>query len=432
LAAFNQYEEARRILVRAVAEIKGGEYPTARRYLERLLHLPSTSEQKADAHYWLSRISETESEKRDHLQTALGYDLTHHRARKALAILDGRLAEDEIINPDDFERTVPQEQQVRDGDRFECPTCGARMVFSPDGQTLVCEHCANEGIAGQDGFAEEQEFLLGISTAKGHQQAVAMQSFECKACGAVYLLGPQTISITCAHCDSTYSIIQSEVRELIPPEGIITMAVEETKAEALVREKIARESKKTPGVQFISFQGVYLPAWTFDLGGQIKWTGYIEYQENRPMPVRDSRTIHFDDFFVPASKPVPKFLRRLLREFSAEDVRAFRPEYVASWLAESYQIAMADAAVEARAAVFKEAQKKAITKSHLDNVQNLRFYSDDIMLTSYKLVLVPVWIGQLKVEDKKLPVLINGLSGKVYMDQIGGWMKKALNWLLDE
>ena len=98
--------------------------------------------------YWLSQISETEEEKRDHLQSALGYDLTHHRARKALAILDGRLSEDEIIDPDRFEPTTPTETQQRDADRFECPTCGARMVFSPDGQTLICEHCEMEGHLG--------------------------------------------------------------------------------------------------------------------------------------------------------------------------------------------------------------------------------------------------------------------------------------------
>ena len=66
---------------------------------------------------------------------------------------------------------------------------------------------------------------------------------------------------------------------------------------------------------------------------------------------------------------------------------------------------------------------------HLSKVQNLQFYSDDILLSSYKLVLVPVWIGEAEFEDKTLNLLVNGKSGKVYMDKPGGWVKKALNWL---
>ena len=429
MSAFDSFEEARRMLVRAVAEIKGGEYPTARRYLERVMNVPSTSDQKADAYFWLSQIAETVEEKRDHLESALGYDMTHHRARKELAILDGRLSENEIIDPDQFEPTTPTETQQRGANRFECPTCGARMVFSADGQTLVCEHCEMEGRSGEENGTIEQEFVVGISQAKGHQQARAMQAFECTSCGAVYLLGPQTLSITCAHCDSTYSIIQSEVRELIPPEGIVPMSVSEAEAEKRIKQTAQEWDKKLAGMRIISLKGVYLPAWTFDLEGQIKWTGYVEYQEGQTVPVRDGRPVHFDDLFVPAGKPEPKFFAEMLMDLKADDVAAFQPEYLANWLAESYQIPMSDAAVNARALAFKLAQRQAYERSHLSQVQNLQYYSGDILLASYKLVLVPVWIGEAVFEDMQLNLLVNGKSGQVYMDKPGNWMKKALNSL---
>ena len=417
------------MLVRAVAEIKGGEYPTARRYLERVMNVPSTSDQKADAFFWLSQIAETVEEKRDHLESALGYDMSHHRARKELAILDGRLSEDEIIDPDQFELTTPIETQQRDADRFECPTCGARMVFSADGQTLECEYCAMKGQSGEENGTVEQEFLVGISLAKGHQQARAMQAFECTSCGAVYLLGPQTLSITCAHCDSTYSIIQSEVRELIPPEGVVPMSVSEAEAEKRIKQTSQDWDKRLAGMRITSLKGVYLPAWTFDLEGQIKWTGYMEYQEGQTVPVRDSRPVHFDDLFVPAGKPEPKFFAEMLLDLKAEDVVTFQPKYLANWLAESYQIPMADAAVNARAIAYKQAQRQAFERSNLSQVQNLHYYSDDILLSSYKLVLVAVWIGEAVFEGKTLNVLVNGKSGQVYMDKPGSWMKKALKSL---
>lgn len=427
----SQFEEARRMLVRAIAELKDHQYISARRYLERMISIPSTADQKAEAYFWLSEIAETKEEKRDHLHSALGYDLTHHRARKSLAILEGRLKPEEIINPDAFVPTTAEGTHDREGNRFECPTCGARMVFTPDGQSLICEYCENREEESSGSALEEQEFLLGVSTAKGHQQARATQAFECSACGAVYLLSPEILSITCLHCDSTYSIVQAEVREVILPEGVIPMQLTEDRADSALREWFLTEYKKRPKVRLESLKGVYLPAWTFDLGGKIKWTGYIEYQENQPVPVRDFGVIHFDDVFVPASKPEPKYYQRLLSGFAAGDVVPFRPDYLANWLAESYQVSMADAAVAARAQTFKLAQQEQYQKAGLSRVQNLQFYSDDIMVESYKLVLVPVWIARLAVDGEEDEVLINGKSGQVYAKKPPGLMRRALDWLKD-
>ena len=113
------------------------------------------------------------------------------------------------------------------------------------------------------------------------------------------------------------------MRELIPPEGIVPMSVSESQAEELIKKTAKDWDKRLARIRVTSLKGVYLPAWTFDLGGQIKWTGYMEYQENKPVPVRDSRSIHFDDLFVPASKPEPKFFGEMLLELKAGDVTAF-------------------------------------------------------------------------------------------------------------
>jgi hypothetical protein len=420
------------MLVRAVAEIKGGEFTTARRYLERVTWISSTSEQKADAHFWMSEISETEEDKRDHLHSALGYDMTHHRARRSLAILDGRLKEDEIINPDAFEPTIPQGTVQRKGERFECPTCGARMVYAPDGSSLVCEHCDNRRSEQSAAQPAEQEFVVGIATARGHQQARAMQAFECGACGAVYLLGPRTLSLTCAHCDATYSVVQAEVRELVPPEGIVPMAVSREGAKKAIRAWYAEYKHEVAGSEILSLNGVYQPAWTFDVEGAIRWSGMVEYQEGRPVPVTDSHPIHYDDVFIPASLPANENLTRLMWEFRAGDLVPFKGEYLANWLAESYQRTMAEAAVDARAAVFQHAQQRRRKKSKLGTVLNLQFYSDDIIMTAFRLALVPVWIGTVQEEGEKREFLVNGKSGQVYAEKPKDWRGRLADWLRGE
>jgi predicted RNA-binding Zn-ribbon protein involved in translation (DUF1610 family) len=424
------YEEARRMLVRAIAEIKGGEHLTARRYLERLIHIPSTSEQKAEAFYRLSEIAESEEEELDYLQSALGYDMTHHRARRKMAILRGELKQSEIIDPDKFIDTTQEGIQDREGKRFECPTCGSRMVFSPDGETLICEYCAGQSAAKTKKELEEQAFLIGISTAKGHQKARATQSFECDACGAVFILAPETLSFTCPHCDSTYTIEQAEVRDLILPEGIIPMKIDRHRAEQLIREWFQKQYKDLPFLQIETLEGIYLPAWTFDLSGFIKWTGLQENQNQQTIRVQDSRSIHFDDVFIPASRHEPKHLSRLVKNFNADDVKPFHVGYLADWLAESYQVTMADAAVRARDIAFKLAQKQQ--RSRTGNLQNLRYYSDDILIESYKLVLIPVYLAHIRLETELIEVLVDGKTGEVYAKKPPGFFRKTLDWLLDD
>jgi predicted RNA-binding Zn-ribbon protein involved in translation (DUF1610 family) len=424
-----EYEEARRLLVRAVAEIKGGEKNIARRYLERVLNVPARSDQKADAYFWLSEISGSDSEKRSHLHSALGYDLTHHRARKSLAILDGRLKVGEIIDPDTFEPEKIDPSQPRQGKRFECPNCGSRMVFSPDGGSLYCEYCnAQSGIA-QAAQLNEYEFVIGISTAQGHQHVQATQAFECQACGAVYLLSPAVISLVCPHCGSTYAVIQPAERELIPPEGIIPFQLEESVLEEVIGYWGKQQGFEPSSIQIADFSGIYLPCWTFDVGGEVKWTGYLEVQENHTIPVQESAVIHYDDIFIPASKPQPKFLMDLIEGFCAADIVSYAPEYIANFLAESYQISMSDAALEARSLAFGKAKKAQLDKHGLRKVQSLNFTSDDIFLESFKLVLVPIWVGHVTIEGRLFEALINGKTGRVFMEKPPRGLRKLSKWL---
>lgn len=425
-----EYEETRRLLVRALACIKGDEPDNARRHIEHALRLPTTSQQKADAHFMLSLVSTSPEEKREHLSNALGYDPGHYRARKALAILDGKLKEAEIINPDTFQPEAPAGPLERNGERFECPNCGGRMIYSPDGVTLVCEYC-DQDKSSQGGPITEHDAIIGLAKAQGHQKATATQSFECKACGAVFLLAPEAITLTCPHCDSAYSIIQSEIRELIPPEGIIPFEQNERKACEAVKAWV-EEKTKDKGNPKVQLSGVYLPAWTFDFEGEIRWTGYIQEDESTSIPVRDARFVHLDDVFVPASNQTPKHLDKLLLDFHASDVRPYSPDYTANWLAETYQVALSDAAVEAHALAFKLAKEIARRKDNLGKVSNLNFTSDGIIMQTYKFVLVPVWFGQYTLEDNAFNFVLNGKTGQVFADKPPGIFKKFVNWLMDE
>jgi hypothetical protein len=426
-----EYEEARRMLVRAVAATKAEEFKEARRYLEWMLTIPSTSDQKSDAYYWLSVISHDPDEKRSHLQSALGYNGAHHRARKQLAILDGKIKQDELIDPDRYRQPVPEDPQAVEGERFGCPNCGGKMAFSPDGARLVCEYCEQGNPGQQQDRLQETDFVVGISTAGGRNKAVATLSFECRSCGAVFLLAPETLSLTCPHCDSAYSISKSETRALIPPEGIIPFKFAAVEAAKLARSWFRKTYSSKKSAHISSFTGIYLPAWTFDVAGYVGWRGQV-YEDDSILNVSGKEVILYDDIFVEASAPLPPYFQQLLKQFTAGDVRPFGPEFTASWLAETYTISMSDAALEARSLAFKDAKKTLARKDELRRISNIQFTSDEIVMASFKLVLVPVWVGHFSVNSETHDLTINGHTGTVYGLEPPGKLEKLVTWLLGD
>ncbi|MEN8240913.1 MAG: hypothetical protein ABFS17_03240 [Chloroflexota bacterium] len=426
-----EYEEARRMLVRGVAHAKAGETESAHRYLDRVLGIPATSDQKADAYYWLSQLCDKEEEQRDHLLSTLGYNGAHHRARKALAILDGKINPAEMINPDGYQQAVPDDPLAVDGERFVCPRCGGRMTFSPDGESLVCEYCAQENTNEEKPQLQETDFIVGMSTAVSRNKASATLSFECKACGAIFLLPPETISLTCPHCDSAYTIEESETRELVPPEGIIPFKFKAPEAEKLGRRWVqqAYSLKKPPTLSALS--GIYLPAWTFDIAGYVRWRG-MAYENEKYHEISDKEVISYDDIFIPASAPLPSHFSKLLAEFEASDVVPYKAEFTATWLAETYKISMSDAALEARAMAYKNFQTLLKRKEKMRQISNLRFASDEITIASFKLVLVPVWIAHFRMKRVTHDLTINGMTGSVYGPKPPGKLQKFAKWLLED
>src|SRR5512138_2212746 len=131
----------RELLKGGIIDAKAGNRESARRYFDRAVYISNDHEVLAEAWFWMSQVIDDPIEKHKALENCLANDLQHARARRALAILDGKLKADEIIDPDHLP-AAPESLQATHADRFMCPKCGGRMSFAPDGQSLLCEYCA--------------------------------------------------------------------------------------------------------------------------------------------------------------------------------------------------------------------------------------------------------------------------------------------------
>ncbi|KAA3648642.1 MAG: tetratricopeptide repeat protein [Chloroflexi bacterium] len=425
-------ESTRRLLVRGIASAKAGDVDQARHYLEWVLRTENTHAQREDAWFWLSQISEETAEKREYLESVLAANPRHQRAQLSIAVLDGKLAQNAIIDPDHHIHPVRSgEVQETTADRFECPNCGSRMVFTPDGQSLTCEYCrSREDEQESIGELAEQSFLLSMATARGHNKAVMMRTFDCDGCGAKFVLTPETISATCPHCESTYAADKTDEAEYIPPEGIIPFQFDRDRTVEILKQWLRQQKVKGRG-RIKSVQGIYLPVWTFDIGGLLNWKGHTySGSSHNTLAVSGDKPVFYDDILVPASNPQPPHFDDLLPGYNLKEVIAYDSKYIANWLAETYQIKLSNAALFARQKALALG-RRMVKNSMSGSVQDLTVLSTDIHVESFKLVLLPIWVCHYEIEGLTYETLVNGQTEDVIGETPETRFEKFVDWLLD-
>lgn len=410
------------LLRQAIINIKARDFSMARRYLELALNLADDHETRTQANYWLSQISSDPLEKRHYLEETLAADPLHPEARKALAILDGKLKPDELVNPDKLPSQTAGSQEVH-ADRFTCPRCGGRMVFDGDGHTLICEYCSREKQPAGTAPQVEQDFLSAMATAKGHRSPMAMRTFNCQGCGARFILNPREISAICAFCGSPHVV--AEDRELIQPDSIIPMEFNQSRALTCLEDWLEKHQLKLEE-RMKDLQGMYLPAWSFELLGQVPWDGTV-YRNKQRVPVSGAQNISFDQISVPGVRRLADLLVRILPGYDLNAARAYDPVFLSGWPAEVYELSMSDASLEAREQVVAHALTRI--QAEAGHVNDLHYSTAGLSILSFHLILIPLWFTTYSLEGRDFRVVINGQTGKVYGEThrhgIFGWMEEA-------
>jgi len=427
-------ETTRDLLTRGIAAAKDGAKEEARFFLEWALRLDPPPAQCVKAWWWLSEISDDEVEQQDLVKRILVCDPVHPQARRKLALLEGRLEAEEIVDPENLVFSVPAAPESGRAQQFTCSRCGGRMTYTPDGESLTCEYCERQraltGSSGRSGEVEKGDFIVALATAEGHGHPVAMRALSCEACGAHFVLSPETLSFACPYCASVYVVDQAQTRDLVPPKGVVPFSVTrrqaEQKAQAWLRSHQIDLSR-----QRLNLAGVYLPAWTFDVGGRVTWQEVMP-DEDRAFSadwgvVEGSEAVNEDDLLVPATHTLPSVLARTAYDFHREHLVPYDPGYLADWPAEMYTISAADASLVARRQALRRAEDRTRRKRPGRDIQ---VSSSGMGIVAFRLVLVSVWLGRLTIQGRDHVVVVNGRTGVAGGEKPLGGIQKWLSRLL--
>lgn len=412
---------SKELLRTGIIEAKSGSRETARRYLDRAIYMAGSHDVLAEAWFWMGEVLDDRTEKRKALENCLSHDLHHARARRALAILDGKLKASDVINPDALP-AVSEGARQSQADRFMCPKCGGRMAFSPDGSALVCDYCTRQNPLGLSKSDQEKDFIVAMATMKGHGKPLQEQVFHCNGCGAEFILPPSQLSANCAYCDSPHVVNLETSKDLLAPDAILPHAFDQKQATRLLIQWV-EGNNLTPEKKVHLPRGLYLPMWTFDIGGEVDYSGeMVQYEynvftgerERKVIKIEDKYPVMVNDLPLPASRKLSAVFMKLIPTFELTALKPYDPRFLASWLAEVYDVPMADASLDARSRAFKDIKRRM---PHLLNGVNLlRTSSAGMMIESFRLALLPVWMTELHFSGREHLVLINGQSGIVASD----------------
>ena len=344
----------------------------------------------------------------------------------------------------------PADDQVASaGTEFPCDSCGADMTWDPDEDSLACEYCGNKQ-AVQRVEREIVEYTLESAGAAARGLGLEVRVAACSNCGAEVAFDELDTARACVFCGSSNVLAQEANRNSLRPESLVPIDVGRETVERNYRRWHERLWFRPEEIKQKRFRavGVYVPHWTFDCRVHSDWSanaGYYYYvpetyvvmvngkpqvrtrmvQKIRWVPAWGERDDAYDDVLVNASRGMPDDLARELGDFSLAALVPYRPEYLAGWSAEEYQLDL-EQGWEAAAARVAESQRARCAADVPGDTQSGLRVSNHFGNVRWKHVLLPVWILTYTYRKKPYTVLIHGQTGKVVGEAPYSWKKILL------
>lgn len=325
---------------------------------------------------------------------------------------------------------------------FPCAECGSQLGFGPGQKRLVCSHCGKEQavpsfpstrLGAQRGLPIEQAGGLPAVPPSGKE----FEELPCPNCGARTTFDGTSFALNCPYCGTSISHPATEDLQ-VWPKAILPFAVPEAEAYRSALAKLQDTSLSPADLASDvrlrpTLKGVYLPFWVFGAGSETAYTvnrgkyeikevtveGYVVYERRADWTRIDGHlSVPLNDVLVAASPNPPRPFDTVLAPWDFADLVPFQRHYLTGFHAEMSSIPATEAHRVARTlmhgAIHREIQR-VIEADEMDLVRCDTHFSHE----TYKLVLMPFWIADYRVQGKTHLVYVNGQTGKA-LAQVGG------------
>ncbi len=311
----------------------------------------------------------------------------------------------------------------------KCPNCGANTTFSPEEQTLKCEHCGTVINFDQSERAEEISLENMMAEAGGWDDETHV--FQCNNCGAKEILQKNEIAKECSYCGTTNIV---EIHELagLKPNAVIPFKITKEKASerylGWVKKKFFTPKIFKKHANPEELKGVYNPGFTFDAQTFSSYRGTlgkyyyktVRGSDGKPRQVRETRYFNvsgvysdaFNDILIQASKQLNQKTLDELAPWNTDGSNKYSENFLHGFVANSNDKEGAVCWQEARRVIDSQIKRRILAKYTYDVVQSFSVNTQCNNVT-YKYVMLPVYVGHCSWSQKIYNFFVNGFSGKV-------------------
>lgn len=335
--------------------------------------------------------------------------------------------------------------------RFPCESCGAALAYAPGARHVACPFCGAENeidappspwaVARGEarGALEEQDLAAALAGALDASEMEETRTVHCESCGADVEFDEKTHAGTCPFCASPI-VTETAANRHIKPKGVLPFALTERDARKAMNDWLGRLWFAPSGLQDYAragrpMQGLYVPYWTYDAETETSYRGqrgdvyYVTQRvavtvngktqmQARQVPKvrwtpRSGRVARFfDDVLVLASRSLPKKLADRLGPWDLSALRPYQPAYLAGFRAEAYTVPLDEGWAEARR-IMDQVIERDIRFDIGGDRQRIDAAETRLGRTSFKHVLLPVWLAAYKYRGETYRFIVNGRTGAV-------------------
>jgi DNA-directed RNA polymerase subunit RPC12/RpoP len=310
---------------------------------------------------------------------------------------------------------------------YNCPNCGAELMFNADKQKLCCEFCESE-------FTNaEIESTNAREVAEQKQQAAdsfctQMNDYSCPNCGAEIVADETTASDICVYCHSPI-VLRGKLSGQMMPDRIIPFKYGKDEAVNkffdFVRKKwfVPKAFKSRKQIEYIS--GVYFPFWVTDADtiGEYNakavkirsWrSGDTQYTETSNYRIYRRGHIHFEDIVTSALAEGDKEMLEGILPFPSDSLQPFDMSYLSGFLAKKRSIEREQLSGEVKNRMNDYATRLLSGTVHGYTRVNTTSRSLYITHSNWEYSLMPIWMLNYVTPKKTYKYAMNGYTGKIY------------------
>lgn len=309
---------------------------------------------------------------------------------------------------------------------YKCPTCNAVILYSAKNKKWNCEYCGNQYTL-EDLKKYNKIQNINDNTKENKEEAnIEYVTYHCKDCGAEIIADAQTSATFCVYCGNT-AILKSKLVGKFAPDMIIPfkkekqIAINEFKRLSKGRPLVPRKFNNEQNIDKI--RGIYIPFWIYDIcvDGELvidakditSWhSGNYRYTKTDTYSLIRDGNMKFNKIPVDGSTRFDNSIMNSLEPFNYDELEEFNYAYLSGFYAEKYD--------QNSDELYNLAANRAVNSAKDVMSRSTKIYTSKFIVKdnlkpvplSKKYVLLPVWMVNVKYNDKMYIFAMNGQTGE--------------------